>query len=318
MGSDRGNAARVVRAQVALSTGSLYNWALDRVFELAAAAGYDGVELLVDARMDSYDVPYLRGLCARWRIPILSVHVPFAERVEGWPEAPEGRVVQAVRLAEALGAATVVAHAPLRWQVGHLRIVLGRRRLERLLIMPWESAGGARYARWLLEGLPELQAHSTVRVAIENMPVHRAWGRAIQLHRFESLEALRRFPHLVLDTTHWGTCGVEPVDVYRALGERIVHVHLSNYDGREHRLPAKGNLRLGLLLEEMGRAGFSGIVAIEVYPGAVAEGDWSAGHLQRALAAVAAETRQQLRAGASHSHKDISPRPTPFLLDKAT
>ncbi|HOG45976.1 MAG TPA: hypothetical protein PLJ35_08665 [Anaerolineae bacterium] len=56
MASDRGNDAGI-GAKITLSTGALYSWALDRVFELAAATGYDGIELLVDARMDSYDVP---------------------------------------------------------------------------------------------------------------------------------------------------------------------------------------------------------------------------------------------------------------------
>lgn len=314
MATDRGSVAGVGKAQVALSTGSLYNWALDRVFELASVTGYDGVELMVDARMDSHDVGYLRCLCERWQIPILSVHTPFVQHVEGWTDVPEARVEQAVRLAEALGAATVVAHAPLRWQVGHLHVSLGGRRLQRLLIMPWESAVGARYARWLLEDLPALQAQLAVRIAIENMPAHRAWGRPIRLHRFTSVEELRRFPNLVLDSTHWGTCGVEPVEVYRALKEQVIHVHLSNYDGREHRMPAKGKLRLDLLLQEMGRSGFGGVIAVEVEPGAVAEGDWSEAHLRQALSSAAAEVRQHLMAHPSHSDNEkTTPSRTPML-----
>ena len=38
---------------IALSTGSLYNYGVARVFELAAQTGYDGIEMLVDHRWDS-------------------------------------------------------------------------------------------------------------------------------------------------------------------------------------------------------------------------------------------------------------------------
>ncbi len=308
MGNDSGRDG-VSRARVALSTGSLYNWALERVFALAGAAGYDGVELLVDARMDSYDVPYLRDLSARSRMPIVSVHTPFAEHLEGWPEAPEGRVERAVQLAEALVAETVVVHSPLRWQVGHVDVGLGRWRARRLVVLPWHSPAGARYARWLLHDLPALQRATRVRVAVENMPAHLVCGRPLRLHRFTSPAELAQFPHLALDTTHWGTCGVDLLSVYSALRDRVAHVHLSDYDGREHRLPFKGRLALGALLSAMGGQGFAGVIAVEAEPRAVAEGDWSEAHLRQVLGCAAAGVRAAL-ARPSHSH-DVSTTPGP-------
>jgi len=307
MAADRGDAGAVEGARIALSTGSLHNWALDRVFELAASAGYDGVELLVDARMESSDAAYLQRLSERWDIPILSVHTPFVPRVEGWSEAPAERVVQAVRLAGAVGASTVVAHLPLRWEIGRIHLSLGRWRFERLLIAPWRSAAGSRYGRWLLEDLPALQERWRVRVALENMPAHRVWGRRMQLHSLASLQALSRFPFVALDTTHWGTWGVEPLQVYRALRQCIAHVHLSDYDGREHRLPGKGHLQLGELLAEMGRDGFRGIVVLEVEPSAIAEAGWSLEQVQCTLAQVRAGVRAML--APSHSHTDLQAPP---------
>lgn len=316
MATDCGDGGRVAAAQVGLSTGSLHHWALDRVFELAAAAGYDGVELLVDARMDSSDVPYLRRLVQRWGVPILSVHSPFVADVEGWSGLAERRVEQAVRLAEELGASTVVAHLPVRWQVGRVRLSVGSWRLEGAVVLPWRDGAGARYARWLQEELPALQARTGVRVAIENMPAHRGWVPGGQLHWFNSTEGLRQFPHVVLDTTHWGTWGVEPVEVYRALRERVAHVHLSDYDGREHRLPGKGKLRLWELLAEMGRDGFSGIVVVEVEPSALGERGWAKGGLQAVLAEAAAEVRGWLLAP-SHSHYTPTEPVAPASSDRA-
>jgi sugar phosphate isomerase/epimerase len=285
---------------VTLSTGSLYNWALDRVFELANSVGYDGVELLVDARMDSYDVSYLQQLIERWQIPILSVHSPFAARLEGWPEEPEGRLQQAVRLAECLGAETVVAHAPLRWPVGHVQVALGQHTIRREFLLPWPSAAGARHYRWLRDELPDFQAQTAVRIAIENMPARRVCGWPVRFHRCSEVGDLAQFAYVVLDTTHWGTCGVEPLAVYRALRAQVVHVHLADYDGREHRLPFKGHLDLAGLLRAIGEGGFGGCVVVEAEPWAVAEGKWSERHMAEQLGAVAAMTRAFLRSGAAH------------------
>lgn len=315
MATDCGGVGAVANAQVALSTGSLHNWALDRVFEVAAGAGFDGVELLVDARTDSANVGYLRRLCERWGTRILSVHAPFVPRVEGWSEAPEERVERAVALAEAVGAETVVAHLPLRWEVGRVHLALGGWRFERLVVAPWRSAAGARYARWLVEELPELQARARVRVAVENMPAHRLLGRAMRLHRLNSIEGLGRFPYVVLDTTHWGTWGIDPLEAYRALRGRVVHVHLSDYDGREHRLPGKGHLRLRELLSEMGRDGFSGTVAIEVEPSALGEAARREERAWAELRTAASEARAAL-ATPSHSHNPIPNQRTPLLASR--
>jgi len=244
------------------------------------------------------------------------VHTPFARHVEGWPDSAEGRVERTVCLAEALGARTVVAHAPLRWEAAHIRLAFGGWQFERLLVLPWASRAGARYARWLLEELPALEARAGVCVAVENMPARRTCGRRLRLHRFTSVEELRQFRHLVLDTTHWGTCGVDPVSVYAALGERIIHVHLSNYDGREHRMPFKGELALERLLEAMRAARFAGLLVVEVEPGAVAEGDWGETHIARVLGEAARQCRSLLYGDPSHSHAALTQRGQATSLDR--
>ncbi len=292
--------AELGRPRLALSTGSLYTMALERVFALAAAAGYDGMELLVDARMDSYDVPYLQGLSRQWQVPVLSVHTPFARDVEGWPRAMEGRVGRALELAEALGAQTVIAHTPPCWQALQIQTTWGCRGL--CLSLPWSSRADRRYARWLDKELPLLQARSAVRIAVENMPARRLLGRRVAGWHFSREAELRRWPYLVLDTTHWGTWGKEPVYVYESLKGQISHVHLSNYDGREHRLPFHGRLRLEELLSSLRANAFGGIVAVELDPWAVAEGDWSERNLRERLAAVSVRCRELLGLPSSHSH----------------
>lgn len=300
----------VNQARLALSTGSLYNWALDRVFQLAASTGYDGVELLVDARMDSYDVPYLRSLIDRWRTPILSVHTPFVSHLEAWPDNSEGRVEYAVRLAEDLGAEIVVAHPPRRWHSLSLHGSFLRHSFGCLL--PWPNRAERRYAQWLCEELFALEKGSSVRVALENMPAKRRLGYRISDYLFSSMRDLKRWPHLVLDTTHWGTWGIDPVQSYQALGERVIHVHLSDYDGREHRLPFTGSLGLDKLLSALRENAFSGIVCIEVHPDALAGGDWRFGHMRSVLSDIAKRVAFLLGIGLSHS-QDNSTNYSPLI-----
>ena len=283
MGASRGQLGRAGGVQLALSTGSLYNLALDRAFGLAQAAGYDGVELLVDGRRDTYDVPYLRALMERWQTPILSVHSPFAVRVEGWPEASEGRVQQTLRLAEEVGAGTVVCHSPLRWYLLRVQVrrAFGRGSLEALV--PWPNRAERRYRQWLRKELPAVQASSPVQVAVENMPAKRLFGQTVAIYHGATFAELTEWPSLVLDTTHWGTWGVDPAEAYAALKERIRHVHLSDYDGREHRVPFSGNLGLEELLRALRVGGYEGVVVVELNPWAVAGGDWSCGRLEGVL-----------------------------------
>ena len=61
--------------------------------------------------------------------------------------------------------------------------------------------------------------------------------------------------------------------LYERLKERIVHLHLSDYDGREHRLPGQGHLPLAELLQRMSLDGYCGAIVIETCPQALGAGD---------------------------------------------
>jgi sugar phosphate isomerase/epimerase len=99
------------------------------------------------------------------------------------------------------------------------------------------------------------------------------------------LDVLAGLPHLTLDTTHLGTWGIDPLAVYEQLRARIVHVHLSNFDGSEHRLPEDGVLPLAELLQRLSRNGYAGAVSLELCP-EVLQAEYEAKvlpHLRRAL-----------------------------------
>jgi len=234
----------------ALSTGSLYTYGLDRVFELAVQAGFDGVEVLIDIRFDTRQVAYLRRLMERYSLPILSMHAPFRPaRLAGWPRTQPKSIAATAEVAAAVGAGIVVTH------------------------LPWWRDGD--YARWLQQDLAAWQGgHPQTLVVVENMPLKWVpWWPLfpLELWHLNRLEQWGTFPHLLLDTTHLATKGLDPLAVYERLRERVAHVHLSNArrKGRrvqEHRRLEDGFLPLDALLRRLAQDGYAGIVVVELHP----------------------------------------------------
>lgn len=255
---------------IALSTGSLYSYGTARVFELAAQAGYDGVEILVDHRWDGRQPGYLRRLSADYGLPIPVVHSPFVVEVPDWPADQLGRLQRTVVLAQEVGASTVVTHLPFRVHAiaGHWHAYRPRR-----FFLPVPLPRREPYYRFLRNGLVELEAETGITIGVENMPANRFLGLRINGYWFNNPTELSYFPHLTLDTTHLGTWGLDPLAVYGRLRDRVAHVHLSNYDGREHRSPPDGRLPLAGFLRRLARDGYRGVITVETAPDALDAGD---------------------------------------------
>ncbi|HWE62004.1 MAG TPA: sugar phosphate isomerase/epimerase [Chloroflexota bacterium] len=250
------------------STGSLYTYGTERCFDLAARAGFAGIELMVDERWDTRQPAYVLRLVDRYRLPVVAVHSPFAQRLPGWPDDEVGRILLSVQLAEALGAEVVVHHLPAR--MGTAWLQAGGRRY-RVPVLGWDRDGP--YRSWLREGYAAEQEHTPVTLCIENMPAQRLFGRPWNGHTWNSPAEIARFPALTLDTTHLATWGQEPSEVYAGfpLG-KVRHIHLSNYDGREHRRPEDGTLQLERLVAQLATDGYAGAVTLELHPDALEAG----------------------------------------------
>lgn len=234
----------------AFSTGSLYTYGLDRVFALAAEAGFDGLEVLIDPRFDTRQPAYLRRLMERYNLPILSVHAPFRpRRLTAWPRNQPESIAATAEIARAVGAKVVIVHLPYWRERGYLRWLRGQ-------LGAWQ------------------QAHSDLVIAVENMPLKwvRWWPFApLEMWLMNQLEEWEAFPHLNLDTTHLGTKGLDPLAVYERVRERVVHVHLSNArrEGRrvqEHCRLEDGFLPLGELIARLAQDGYDGVAAVELHP----------------------------------------------------
>jgi sugar phosphate isomerase/epimerase len=59
------------------------------------------------------------------------------------------------------------------------------------------------------------------------------------------------------------------VEIYEQLKERVVHIHLSNFDGRGHLSPVDGHLPLATLLHSLAQNSYPGAISVECDPGAL-------------------------------------------------
>ncbi len=247
---------------IALSTGSLHTYGTLRVARLAASAGFDGLEIMVDNRWDTRDPAYLSELARGVSLPIVSVHTPSRMEFDGWGGDEIERLRRTVEIARAVGAGTVVAHPPLRYRWVNIRHYPY---LTAFAFTPLHRR--SRYLRWLASDLAAYQAQAGVTIAIENMPRQPFIGAwSVNLFDLNRLSDLRRFPSMTLDTTHLGTWGIDLLDAYEVLADRVAHVHLSNYNGREHRLLEDGRLPLSRFLDALRHRRYQGAIVVELHP----------------------------------------------------
>lgn len=253
---------------ISLSTGTLRFHDIEKVFEIAADLGFDGVEMIVDGRRETADAVYLKGLTERYGLPVPSIHTPFGfVKTPYWGKDPVCRMESSIALAEDIGSEVLVIHMPFF--------------AER------------RYERWVREGIPRNQEETGVKLAVENMPVaYKIFGRlgvafgfgsfygvdrnrgvnrllrpfSRQCFLYNDWESLLRYPYIILDTTHLATGGLDPVDAYERIKERCVLIHLSNFDGREHQPLGRGRLDLEGFLAHLGKSGYRGHLVLEYMP----------------------------------------------------
>jgi sugar phosphate isomerase/epimerase len=263
---DRGKKGYGMPARLLFSTGSLYLLDTAQCFALAAEAGCDGIEVMCDDRWTTRDPHYLRSLSERYQIPVLVLHTPFSQRIPGWrePQRELARIEQTLALAEQLHVETIVVHLPAR--MGWARINLPPWSLR----LPWFSQD-AQVVRWMQHDLSTMQQQTPIKIAIENMPGLRVANRTLNRHWWNTIVAWRSVhTWLTLDTTHWATFGLDPLAAYHAAGTRLAHIHLSNFDRREHRLPQCGQLDLRVFLRQLAMDNFGGTISLELHPDALA------------------------------------------------
>lgn len=227
---------------VLAATGPFFMFSLEETFELIAETGFDGAELMIMQDKVSQDPHRLGALAARYGVPVPAVHGPFL--VATWlvfGTDPKGKLERCVRFAETAKVSTVVVHPPYRWQTA--------------------------YADWLDEAIPRIREETGVTIAVENMFPINVNGRSLRFFSGTAPSELGRWPSLVLDTSHLAVAGGDLMAAWDELADRVVHLHVSNNDGRgrdTHGLLDRGVLPIPEFLQAVGSAGFGGAVTLEL------------------------------------------------------
>jgi sugar phosphate isomerase/epimerase len=230
-------------ARVGLSSASVYPESTAAAFEVAAALGYDGVEVMVGTDPASQDADQLARLSDQHEVAILAIHAPclvITQRV--WSADPWVKLQRAQAVAERLGAQTVVVHPPFRWQ--------------------------REYGRTFRRGLDAMANETAVRFAVENMFPLRARGREVSAYE-PTWDVARDEPYraYTLDLSHTAVSGSSALEMLDAMGDRLAHLHIADGTATnrdEHLIPGRGEQPCAQVLERAAARGFGGHVIVEV------------------------------------------------------
>jgi sugar phosphate isomerase/epimerase len=228
---------------VLLSTSSVFPEPTAAAFEMAAALGYDGIEVMVWSDAVSQDAGALAGLARHYGVPVRSIHAPclmVTQRV--WSPDPWERLRRSAVLAETLDAPMVVVHPPFAWQRD--------------------------YARGFSAGITKLgQAHPGVHFAVENMFPLRSVGREFVPYAPGWDPTLVGFDAYTLDLSHCAASRSDALAMADTMGAALAHIHLGDGTGKgrdEHLVPGRGTQPCAQLLTSLASRGFTGSVAVEV------------------------------------------------------
>lgn len=234
--------------KISLSSGSLFTLPLTRGFEIAAEAGFDGVELIINQDFQRINpvklVRSLQDIC-----PINSIHAPFMP-LDGWG-GPVQSLYLSVDLAAETGIPLVNFHPPswMGMEIGFWRWLYKIRDFQQ-----------------------EIGLDGQVMVTLENMP----WvGRfKVNPNILSSSRDMLTFIQehnllLTFDTTHMGSGKANFINDFYLFYEsgRMRNVHFSDYGfGREHLIPGHGRLPLTRFLNHLKHTDYQGCVTLEISP----------------------------------------------------
>jgi len=217
---------------LALSTDSLNGYGLNRIFQFAKEAGYDGIDLAMsDKNFDSQNAKYIQELSLQYGLPILAVQLA---------DATPKRLQSAVELAKTVKTKVIIIQPPK--------------------ILNFKQTS------WLKKEVPKIRTKENISIALENAPDDLILG-IIPKHAMNNLIEMKKFKHAAIDTTRIAIKRQDLIRVYKSLQKYLVHIHLSNVRGsKKYYLPEDGILPLESFLTKLSQDKFPGTISIKVNP----------------------------------------------------
>ncbi len=225
---------------ITLHTSSLHRYGLNRIFEFAKKAGYDGIEVEVNKNnYDTQNAEYIKKLSKDNKLDIVALHAPA--------NGDEKSVEHVVEMAIYLKCPVIVITPPK--------------------IMDFK------FTRWLKKEVPKLRKKKHIQIALAN-----AGGKTflgfLPERALNNITDLKKFGMIALDTTATHSKKSDLIRFYEHLKKLIVHIHFSNVRRhKEYSLPNEGILPLESLLKKLKDDKFDGAISIRVKPSELSAGD---------------------------------------------
>lgn len=235
-----------------VSTACLYPTELEKAFGMLAKNGVKNVEIFVNSHCELSD-PYRKEMLdiqSEYDVNVVSVH-PYTSGIE--PMMLFTKYERRVRdmleyykrffeYMNLFGAKIMVIHGnkPQNFCEDELYF--------------------ERFAR-----LQDAASEMGVSVAQEN--VARCTSGKLEFLK-KMADALRDKAKFVLDTKQAHRCGEDPIEMVKAIGKHIVHVHFSDYGAKGDCLKfGEGDYDNLTLFTELKKCGYDGMAVIELYKG---------------------------------------------------
>lgn len=218
---------------ILLTTESLRGYGLNRIFEFAKKAGYDGIDLSINfGQFDSYNADYINELIKEYDIPVHAVSAPN--------QIATKRVKEIINMTKKIGAKVLILQPP------------------KLLDF--------KLASWLKTEIPKLREKEFLSIALENAPAGTFLG-FIPEHAMANAQELKKFKHISLDTARIGEKKQDLMRAYSAFKKYLVHIHFSNvYKGKKYAPPSEGIMPLESFLTKLKQDKYPGALSIKILP----------------------------------------------------
>jgi len=251
-----------MKNKILLNSGTLHNYGLNRLFEFAKKAGYDGIELIIDNNSDTRQAHYIKRLECEIGIKVLSVHSAM-EFVTCFGSDPKVRAKESIEIAKKIKAKIITIH-------------------------PQDHCDENFFA-WVQKNYKKIiDDAKPVRVVFEN---HTSRRKVNQEEFFEL------FPEYTFDTSHAATVNEDIVASYNKTNGRVKHIHFSDSDlarrknhpeliADRHMIPGTGKLSLKEFLQTLKKTKYSGYIVTELLPETIGAGQSDAkvlANLKKAL-----------------------------------
>lgn len=217
---------------LALSTDSLTGYGLNRIFQFAKEAGYDGVDIKIsENNYDSQNGAYIKKLSDEFAVPVLALQL----------NDPSPKTLKdTIEIAKTVGCKVIIVQPPKIFSF--------------------------RQQSWFKSEVPKIRAKEGISIALENAPADMILG-FIPKHAMNNIVEMKKFKHACIDTTRIASKSQDLMRVYKSLEKYLVHIHLSNVKGsKKYYLPDDGILPLESFLTKLKQDNFPGTISMKVNP----------------------------------------------------